>query len=531
MRHPSDPLPGAGHVSDAAGRRASEREGSAHFLPWLGLATAAIYLLAFTLPYWLPAHHLDVGDELFQFAAREPWRGVLFYAALIALFALYLAAHRRLARWGGAGRPGPLAVGLWAALFCLLLIPVQPLTSSDVYGYVFEGRVVAVWGQNPFVHLYREFAADPFYFLVTFHHLPVSTGYGPLWMGVTAALGCLARDHLLLNLFLFKVLAAGLHLAGAFLVYAILGRLDPERRLAGMLFYAWNPLLLYELVGNAHNDAALAALALLGFLFLSRGRGLLAVPCLTAAVLVKPVALLWLPPAALWLLAGAPGWPARLRRAASIIALALLPAVVAYAPFWEGLDTFQGLLAQSDIYGNSLPGLLVHIGRALWPAAGPGNALVQGVKLLTVVVFAPFYAWQLWRAWSSGRQGSLAGLVRAAFDVMLFYLFFVGFQFWPWYLTWLLVPAVLLRRTDAVLLRRTDAVLLREGDAGLRREVALGLCLSAPLLYFPFGWQWAQERLPAWSVALLAALPLLSLALWLAFRCWQQRRAGPGLRC
>lgn len=487
---------------------------------WLPLATALVYLLAFAVPYWLPHHYLNVRDELYQFAAREPWRGVLFYGALAALFGLYLYAYRRLSRRGYAGRPAILAISLWTALFCLILIPVKPLTSSDVYGYAFQGRIVAALGENPFVHLYREYAGDPLYFVVTFRHLPASTGYGPLWILIAAAVAGLAQDGLLLNLLLLKVLAAGLHVAATLLVYATLGRLAPERRLAGTLFYAWNPLLLYELVGSAHNDAALAALALLAFLFLSRHRGLLAIPCLAAAALVKPVALLWLPPVALWLLAREPGWPARLRRAIWIAALALLPTILAYAPFWQGLDTFQGLLAQSDIFGNSLPALLIQLGRALWPGAGggPGNAVIQGVKLLTIVLFAPFYLWQLWLAWRAGRAASLAGLVRTSFDLMLFYVLFVGLQFWPWYLTWLLVPAALL----------SGARLAQSAD-GWRRRLVLALSVLTPLLYFPFGWRWVRQNLPPWSVALLAALPLLGLALWAAVCYGRRARAGTGL--
>ena len=493
----------------------SDREPPAsRSLPYivLPLATALIYLLAFTLPYWLPAHYLAVGDELSQFASREPWRGILFYAALVALFGLYLAAYRQVARRGDAGRRDALAIGLWAALFCLLLIPVQPVTSSDLYGYVFQGRIAALLGENPFVHLYQDFAHDPFYFLVTFPHLPASTGYGPLWIALAAALGRLAGDGLLWNLFLFKVLAAGLHLFSSLLVYAILGRLGPGRRLAGTLFYAWNPVLLYELVGSGHNDAILAALVLCGFFLLSRDRGVWAIPCLVAAALVKPVAVLWLPPAALWLLARAPGARTRLQAAVAMSTLALLAAVVAYAPFWEGMRTFGGLLAQSDIHGNSLPSLLIHLGRALWPGAGTGagSAVVQGVKGLTVVLFAPFYLWQLWHAWRSGREGRLDGLVRIAFDLILFYLFFVGLQFWPWYLTWLMVPAAL----------------LCNADARLRHPLVLGLCFLAPLLYFPFGWSWASTHLPGWSRAFLAALPFLSLALWAAFRCWRERQSG-----
>ena len=71
---------------------------------------------------------------------------------------------------------------------------------------------------------------------------------------------------------------------------------------------------------------------------------------------------------------------------------------------------------------------------------------LQIVKLATVLVFAPFYLVQYCVSRSArlaeDRQRD-AGLFRASFDVMLFYLLFVGFQFWPWYLAWLMVPAAL----------------------------------------------------------------------------------------
>jgi hypothetical protein len=420
---------------------------------------------------------------------------VLFYVALGVLFGLYLLAYRRVGQAGP--RPAVArSVGMWALIFCLLLIPVQTITSSDVYGYTFQGRIVNVYGENPFVHHYRDFSADPYYFVVTFHNLPATTGYGPLWVAVEVGLGWLARDALLLNLLLYKGLAAACHLASAWLVYATLKRLSPACSTAGMLFYAWNPLLLHELVGNAHNDAAIAALALLGFYLVSRDRGLWAVPCLAAAALIKPVTLLWLPLLAFWLLGRQTSWRARLRQATAIGTLTLLPVVIAYAPFWAGTTTFRGVLTQSDIHGNSLPSLLVWIVWSLWHEAK--EPIVQGVKLLTAVVFAPFYAWQLWL--------SRRDLLRASFDVMLFYLFFVGFQFMPWYLTWLMTPAALL-------------------PDSLRRRTTLILCVAATLLYFPFGWQLARTYLPIWAMAAISALPLLGLASWLGVRAWRARRS------
>jgi hypothetical protein len=484
-----------------------------------GLASALVYLLGFTLPYWFPTHYLNVKDEIYQFVAREPWRGVLFYVALAALFVCYLAAYRQTA---GRGLSWSSArwVGFWAVIFCLLLIPIQPVTSSDIYGYLFQGRIVAVLGENPFAHLYADFQSDPFYFWVTFHRLPAVTGYGPLWIAITAGLGWLARERMLFNLVLLKGMAAGLHLLSSLLVFATLKRLGSDKGVAAMLFYAWNPVLLYELVGNGHNDAVVAFLALLGFYCLSREWWWWAIPCLSAAALVKPVVVLWLPLVAVWLLAQCPNWPVRVVRAAALAALAILPAVVAYAPFWVGTSTFQGLLAQSDIHGNSLPNLLIWGLWEAWP--GFERQVVQGVKLLTAVLLALFYLWQLGRIWlgvsrpASTGEGKVGrpwqSLLRAGFDVMLFYLLFAGFQFWPWYLTWIMIPAAV----------------LDEPAFSIRHMLALVLGAGSLLLYFPFGWQWAQSRWPGWGLALGAALPMLGLCAWLAIHLLRSRQRADG---
>lgn len=117
------------------------------------------------------------------FAAREPWRGVLFCAALVVLLGLYAAVLRIVAR----AAPGRDAVLNHRSVDARLLRLADPHSAGDVAGragYVFKGRIAAVLRQNPFAHLYNEFAADPFYFCVTFHNLPATTGYGLLWVAI-----------------------------------------------------------------------------------------------------------------------------------------------------------------------------------------------------------------------------------------------------------------------------------------------------------------------------------------------------------
>src|SRR5262249_32773300 len=97
-----------------------------------------------------------------------------------------------------------------------------------------------------------------------------------------------------------KLLGLGAHLANAALIWAILGRLAPERRLLGTLLYAWNPLCLLEFCASAHNDAMMLTLALAGIYCLVREWEILALICFGLSISVKYVWLALVPLYLVW---------------------------------------------------------------------------------------------------------------------------------------------------------------------------------------------------------------------------------------
>src|SRR5205085_7771055 len=93
-----------------------------------------------------------------------------------------------------------------------------------------------------------------------------------IWLGIAALFTRTGAD-LFTVVLLFRGFALLTHLINCVLVWAILGKIAPSTRLSGTLLYAWNPLILIELVANGHNDGAVICLLLLGLWFYAQQKG------------------------------------------------------------------------------------------------------------------------------------------------------------------------------------------------------------------------------------------------------------------
>src|SRR5207237_9759114 len=69
------------------------------------------------------------------------------------------------------------------------------------------------------------------------------------------------------QVFAYKLFMNGVQIVNLALVWWLLGRImaiRPRARLAAFVMFAWNPLMLFDTAGNAHNDALMVTLLLLG---------------------------------------------------------------------------------------------------------------------------------------------------------------------------------------------------------------------------------------------------------------------------
>ena len=412
---------------------------------------------------------------------------------LVALLTIYSLATWCVYRWrnkmNSAALPWLMLLLTAAALFCLILLFQPALFSDDVFTYIFSGRLLAFYHADPLNNAPIQFPLDSYLQWVVSGRF-TENFYGPLWLYIASGLVSIGGGPVV-TLFLFKGVAVLTHLVNCMLVWAILTRLAPARRLPGTLLYAWNPLAIIELAGSGHSEGLLLSILLLATLIYIRGKGRwheIAVLALFGLAISMNLVVLLFAPLFTWFIVRTERngyrafWGFCWR---TLVGLGLL--IPLFLPLWRGPSTFFSITSAIDVtnFSHSLVGLIE--GPLEWifglvdqwlhfpPVMQPLTSADSALRASTIFIFALIY----FRLFGKVRAapmltGADSETLVPGFDVLLdcwsiavfWYLVLVLGWFWPWYALWILW-IVVLRPLDS----RTIAILLLSGTA---------------LLFYPF---------------------------------------------
>ncbi len=233
------------------------------------LAGIGVVLLALTLvtPFAFEA----LGDNAFM-ALTIP-------AGLLTIVATRLAerAPIRRALW--------LIFGLGILLRAYVLL-FDPLLSSDIYRYVWDGRVQAA-GINPYRYLPADEALVFLRDGTTFPHInradTAVTIYPPV-----AQFFFLIVTRIGESVTMMRLALLGCESVSVAVIVLLLRRM--HRPVTRVIAYLWHPLPLWEVANSGHIDALMVALMLLGLWIALTGRALGGAVLLALSVLVKPYA-------------------------------------------------------------------------------------------------------------------------------------------------------------------------------------------------------------------------------------------------
>ncbi len=225
------------------------------------ILSGLIYLLIFTLPFLLPRFYNTIPPVDYTKLTGYSIRGFWLYAfGILALFGLYIWAIRLCApaRSASAEKVRKRHVFVGGASFTLILIFSYPLTAIDLFIYAIRTRGWALYNLPPLSTPPEALpSSDPWLGLAG-EWVDAASPYGPVWEWLSLTVFYLSSGTFLFHLFALKIVAALAYLGSAWLVYKILKRLQPQWAVAGTVAFAWNPLVLFESIQNAHNDIVMA---------------------------------------------------------------------------------------------------------------------------------------------------------------------------------------------------------------------------------------------------------------------------------
>ena len=241
----------------------------------LGVALAAGVVLAVVYLALASAGDLRAAPE--RFLAWAALAAVAFAVGSVALVRSTVTRRTRL---------GVLWVG--AIGFRLVLLPTVPSLSDDVWRYLWDGHVAAA-GIDPFLHAPEapELRSLRNGVWERVNHREVPTIYPPaaqLAFRIATGLGGLGA---------WKGMVLAFDLATLAAIVRVLGRSGRDPTLA--VAYAWNPLVVIELAGNAHVDALAVAASAWAIALLGEGRERWALGLLTVGIAAKVFPIVLLP--------------------------------------------------------------------------------------------------------------------------------------------------------------------------------------------------------------------------------------------
>jgi alpha-1,6-mannosyltransferase len=371
-------------------------------------------------------------------------RLAVFIATLCLSGALWLLAVFIVRR--GRLPPGTvwLILGLAVAMR-LLTLTAPPILSSDIYRYVWDGRV-QLSGINPYRYVpaaeelrsLRDEAVYPHINRGDYAH----TLYPPAAQAIFALAAAITPGVFGMKLMIaaFDALAIGILIA----LLRVAGR-DP----AEVLTYAWMPLPVWEFAGNAHIDGVAAGLLALALLLAVRGRWIWIGVVLAAATLTK-----FLPGVALPAFWRPRDWRLPV---AFVVTLALF-----YLPYasigGRAIGFLPGYLSEEGVGSGQGIFLLQLLGSvATLPAWAPRLYIVLVIAVLGLVaawcVFATEPPTPGARVLVQAHQALILGAV----------LLFALSPHYPWYFGWL-APLACLAPLPSVLWMLAAAPLLAHGS-------------------------------------------------------------------
>lgn len=369
------------------------------------------------------------------------WIALLYVLGLVGLFFAYWRMLQTVHALSRSDPESAKSIREWILGFGLLcgiiLIGLYPITALDVVLYVVRARLWTLYGASPMVALPMNFPQDPFISLAG-EYAKQPSPYGPLWELVAQIPLQLGLTGITSGVIAMKIISLFSYLGTGILIGWNAVQDSSKYNVSSataLTFFALNPLVLMQAIGNGHNDMLMLFLMTLGLVLWQRDKWAWATLALTLATLIKVTGFILLPLFGMAVLVASPTWKDRFTRGLSMFLIFSVTTLVAYrlsGPFPEVFDGVRyaalGRLGYTPAYAI----------RVILREIFPGNTRVINLPEATLRnLFIFYYAYLLIKLAQKKMTLLEAGFL-AYFSQLI-----LGSTFRIWYPFWLVPFAAL----------------------------------------------------------------------------------------
>jgi hypothetical protein len=335
----------------------------------------------------------------------------------------------------------------WALLFRITLLFYTPNLSDDYYRFVWDGQMLSNT-ENPYLILPSDAIKTEDYKHSKFYHelyeglnsKEYYTVYPPLNQTMFYVASVVSGENTYINVLVLKLIILLFEIGILFILFALLKALKMAGNLA--VIYAFNPLVIIELVGNVHFEGVMLFFFLLGILLLIKNKVLLGGLAFAFAISTKLIPLMILP-----LIIGFIGW----KKSITFFAVVGIVSIIMFLPFLtpeliSNFDSSINLYFHKFEFNASVYYLLRWIGIQL---TGYNQIGVIGSFLpVLFVLFVCAVSFHFYRTKLSPTE-KVIGFIKNAF-IVLFVYYLLASIVHPWYVINLVVLSVFIKNKVAL---------------------------------------------------------------------------------
>jgi hypothetical protein len=371
----------------------------------------------------------DIG-KLSHYGHPEFWRWLLG----ITLLTVAAAIAPYLALKGGRRSFWPILVGAIGA--AIAFAAMYPVNAIDVFIYAARSRLYTEYGLDPLTALPNLYVdRDPYFHYASSEWGSVGSPYGPLWNLVAAPVTIFGGASITHALIGFKIMSGAAFLGCGALIWRTVERMRPGAGIAAATVFLWNPLVLWEGIGNAHNDLVMIFFVLAACWAWSARRDEAIVPLIIVAVLIKYVALVILPIMAVSALCRQRSVGAAIKLMAWWVLLGGAVVALGLSPFYD-LDAIKtSVRGQSDILLTSPGSALFHEFQLRGEPDSVSHTIIRAGQIIAGIIILGLTILAAWRP---------SRMIRYAFEAFFILLLFGVPALREWYGIWIIALAALL---------------------------------------------------------------------------------------